>query len=67
MHLGNIVKLFHDKEYGLIRTSTEEDAHFHKYCLWEVKFGDLSEGQDVEFEIQKTHKGSLAFHIRPRG
>ena len=65
MQAGTISKLFFDKEYGCIRTMSGEDAHFHKLCLWDVKFADLREGQEVEFEVQFSHKGILAFHIRP--
>jgi cold shock CspA family protein len=65
MHIGNVTKLFHDKEYGCIRTKSGEDTHFHKHCLWDIQFEDLKEGQEVEFEIQLSYKGFLAFHIRP--
>ena len=64
MHVGNVSKLFHDKEHGLIRTKSGEDAHFHKLCLWDVQFAQLTEGQQVEFETQPSNKGTLAFHIR---
>lgn len=65
MQLGNITKLFQDKEYGSIRTKNGEDVHFHKHCLWDIEFTQLTEGQEVEFEIQPSYKGFLAFHIRP--
>ena len=65
MHVGNITKLFYEKEYGLIRTKNGEDVHFHKHCLWAIQFADLKEGQEVEFEIQPSYRGHLAFHIRP--
>lgn len=66
MQTGIISKLFHDKEYGKIRTENGEEAHFHKECLWDIQFGELTEGQAVEFEVQPAYKGYLAFHIRPR-
>lgn len=66
MRTGNITRIFHDKEYGLITSDNGDEAHFHKYCLWDIQFADLSEGQEVEFEIQQSHKGFLAFQIRPR-
>ena len=64
MHIGNITKLFHDKEYGSIKTKNGEVLHFHKQCLWDIQFAELSEGQEVEFEIQACNIGLLAFHIR---
>ena len=65
MHVGNISKLFHETEHGSIRTKEGEEAHFHKHCLWATQFGELKEGQEVEFEIQPSRKGQLAFQIRP--
>lgn len=65
MHTGHITQLFHDKEYGLITTKNGEEAHFHKHCLWDIQFDQLTQGQEVEFEIQHSHKGFLAFEIRP--
>lgn len=65
MQRGNISRLFYEKEYGAIMTASGEEALFHKECLWDTAFADLSQGQEVEFEIQKAHKGLLAFHIRP--
>ena len=67
MHLGNIIKLFRDKEYGFIRTKGGEDVHFHKYCLWNCRFYELYENQEVEFEMQPTHNGYLGFEIHPFG
>lgn len=65
MQKGNITKLVHDKEYGLIRAETGEEVHFHKHCLWNVQFNELREGQEIEFEFQPTYKGYLGFQIRP--
>ncbi len=65
MQTGTILKLFHDREYGKIRTNSGEEAHFNKRCLWDIQFVELMEGQVVEFEIQPSYKGYLAFHIRP--
>ncbi len=65
MQIGTISKLFPDGEYGKITTEHGQDAHFHKGCLWNVQFTELTEGQDVEFEIQESYKGYLAFQIRP--
>ena len=64
MQTGVILELFPLGEYGKIGIGKEE-AHFHGQCLWGVRFSELFKGQDVEFEIQPTHNGYLAFHIRP--
>lgn len=65
MQTGNISALFHGKQYGKIRTSDGQEAHFHKDCLWDTTFESLGEGLKVEFEMQAAYHGFLAFHIRP--
>ncbi len=65
MQTGVILELSPSGEYGKIGIGKGEAAHFHGQCLWGVKFSDLVKGQDVEFEIQPTYNGYLAFHIRP--
>lgn len=64
MQIGIISQLFQDKEYGKIKINGGEEAHFHKHCLWGIKFKDLVKGQKVEFEVQPADKGPFAFHIR---
>ena len=64
MHIGHINKLFPDKGYGSIKTKSGKDLHFHKQCLWDIQFAELIEGQEVEFEIQESRQGLVAFHIR---
>ncbi|OGX05923.1 MAG: hypothetical protein A2Z88_02485 [Omnitrophica WOR_2 bacterium GWA2_47_8] len=64
MQVGTISKIFHDGEYGKITTRNGQEAHFHKGCLWNTEFEELKEGQGVEFEIQPSYKGHLAFQIR---
>ena len=65
MRVGNVTKLFHDKEYGLITTKGGDEVHFHKHCLWSCRFDELYEGQEVEFQMQPTYNGYLGFEIRP--
>lgn len=65
MQLGNVIKLFSDKGYGSIRAKGGEDVHFHKYCLWDCRFDELYENQEVEFQMQRTIHGYLGFEIRP--
>ena len=65
MRTGIISRLFRDEEHGEITTDSGECAHFHDGCLWDVPFHGLTEGQEVEFEIQPSRKGFMAFHIRP--
>lgn len=65
MNRGNISQLYPEQEYGSIRTKDGEDLRFNNQCLWNIRFDELTAGQEVEFEIQQTRTESLAFHIRP--
>lgn len=53
--MGYIVRLFRDKEYGLIRTKGGETVHFHETCLRGIGFDELSESQEVKFQTQIIH------------
>ena len=65
MQTSVILELSTLGEYGKIEIGQGEEAHFHGQCRWGVKFSELVKGQDVEFEVQPTYNGYLAFHIRP--
>lgn len=65
MQRGHISKLFPEKKYGLIKAAGGEDVHFHENCLWDIPFAELTEGQEIEFEMQPAYNGFLGFHIRP--
>jgi len=65
VHFGNVIKLFPDKEYGSIRTKDGAEVHFHKQCLWDCRFDELYESQEVQFQMQDTGHGYLGFEIRP--
>ncbi len=56
MPKGTIRRLM-DRGYGFIKTEQEEDLFFHRNDLEEVEFGDLSEGQEVEFEKGQGRDG----------
>ena len=56
MPKGTIRRLM-DRGYGFIKTEQEEDLFFHRNDLEEVEFGDLSEGQEVEFEKSQGRDG----------
>ena len=65
MDVGKITKIFYDKGYGSIRTRGGADVHFHKNCLWDIRFDELTEGQEVDLETQIAYNGLLGFNIRP--
>ncbi len=63
METGRISKLFQEKRYGKILMQDGVEAHFHEQCLWNVRFDDLTEGQEIDFRVQRTHNGMLASEL----
>ncbi|MFB6181495.1 MAG: cold-shock protein [Candidatus Magasanikbacteria bacterium] len=62
---GIIAKLT-DRGYGFIgqgEEDEEDDIFFHASELEGVEFEDLSEGDEVEFEVEDTDKGKSAINV----
>jgi CspA family cold shock protein len=64
MHTGKIKKLVGERGFGFISDTDGREIFFHQSSLIDVKFSDLTEGQEVEFEVEKTAKGSAAVNVR---
>ncbi len=56
MTKGTIKKIM-DRGYGFIKTEEETDLFFHRSELQEVDYDSLTEGQQVEFEIEQGRGG----------
>ena len=52
MPKGTIKRLI-ERGFGFIQTAENENLFFHRNELHDVKFADLREGQEVEFEISQ--------------
>ncbi|HSE83377.1 MAG TPA: cold shock domain-containing protein [Thermodesulfobacteriota bacterium] len=55
---GSIKRLFKDKGYGFIKAEDGRDIFFHRTGVDGTQFESLTEGQDVEFELERNPKGS---------
>ncbi len=64
MHTGKIKKLVSERGFGFISDTDGREVFFHQSSLMDVKFSDLTENQDVEFEIEKSEKGPRAANVR---
>ncbi len=60
---GTIKKLT-DKNFGFIAQEGAEDLFFHANSLDGVDFDQLSEGDAVTFEVEKTEKGNAAINVK---
>jgi len=63
MHTGKIKKLVRDRGFGFIDDTDGRELFFHQSALEGVQFDALNEGQEVEFEVEKSDKGPRAISI----
>jgi len=59
MHTGKIKKLVSDRGFGFIADTDGREVFFHQSSLVETQFSDLTENQDVEFDVENSAKGPL--------
>lgn len=64
MHTGKIKKLVSDRGFGFIADTDGREVFFHQSSLVETSFSDLTESQDVEFEVENSAKGPRAINVR---
>ena len=69
MAQGKIKKLVHDKGFGFIQSNSGDDVFFHHSTVANQGFDDLSEGQEVEYEVEAGQsakgKGPRAASVTP--
>jgi CspA family cold shock protein len=63
MAKGTIRRLT-DRGFGFINTGEEKDLFFHRNDLQGVAYESLQEGQEVEFEVERTDRGLKAKNVR---
>ena len=61
---GTIKKLIRDRGFGFIHADDGREIFFHRTGLQLLDFDDLSEGQNVEFEVERGEKGPRATNVR---
>ncbi len=68
MHTGKIKKVIIDRGFGFISDTDGNEVFFHQSALVDLKITDVTEGQEVEFDIEKTPKGPRAInvHVLPK-
>jgi len=64
MHTGKIKKLVSDRGFGFIADTDGREVFFHQSSLVETQFSDLTENQDVEFDVENSAKGPRAINVR---
>ena len=64
MPTGKIKRLMKDRGFGFIRGNDGQEVFFHRSSLEGVAFESLTEGLDVQFEIEQSPKGPRAGKVR---
>ncbi|HYL82233.1 MAG TPA: cold shock domain-containing protein [Candidatus Acidoferrum sp.] len=64
MATGTIKKLVRERGFGFILSSDGTELFFHRSALSGEGFDGLTEGQAVEFDIEKGDKGPRAANMR---
>lgn len=64
LQTGTIKKIKYEGGFGFIKTDEQgPDIFFHAKRLRKVNFDDLKEGQRVEFSVEESEKGLIAFNL----
>jgi len=63
MHKGEIKKLVRDRGFVFISDTDGNEVFFHQSSLTGIEFDTLNEGQEVEFEVEKSPKGPRAINV----
>ena len=64
MASGTVKRLVRDRGFGFITGEDGTELFFHRSALTGNAFDDLTEGQGVEFDVERGPKGPRAANIR---
>ncbi len=66
MAFGTVARLVRDRGFGFVRSEDGADVFFHRSALQGVEFESLTEGQAVEFDLERGEKGARAANMKLR-
>ena len=64
MPIGRIKWFSDEKGFGFIEQDNGEDVFVHYTAIQMEGFRSVSEGQEVEFEVQQSDRGLRAANVR---
>jgi CspA family cold shock protein len=64
MATGTIKRLVRERGFGFILGQDGTELFFHRSALREQNFEALSEGQAVEFDVERGDKGPRAVNMK---
>ncbi len=65
MATGTVKKLVRGRGFGFIQGSDGVELFFHRSAVQGNGYDTLTEGQAIEFDVEKGDKGPRAVHLRP--
>lgn len=63
MYKGKIKKLIRDRGFGFISHTDGREVFFHRSGVIDNNFDNLSEDQEVAFDVEKAEKGPRAINV----
>lgn len=64
MQQGRIKKIVTERGFGFIEPDEGKDVFFHCSGVEGGKFGDLEEGNAVNFEVEQSQRGPRAIKVQ---
>jgi CspA family cold shock protein len=64
MATGTVKKLVRERGFGFITPQDGPEVFFHRSALQEAAFDSLTEGQAVEFDVERGEKGPRAANMK---
>lgn len=64
MQQGKIKKIVTERGFGFIELDEGKDVFFHCSGVPGGKFGDLEEGDKVNFEVEQSQRGPRAIKVQ---
>ena len=64
MATGTVKKLVRERGFGFITGSDGVELFFHRSAVQGMGFDTLTEGQTVEFDVERGEKGPRATNMR---
>ena len=61
---GTIKRIMYNRNFGFIQTSEEDKDIFFHISGVTGEFGDLREGDNVEFDLEDTDRGPQAVNLK---
>ena len=63
MHTGKIKKIIREKGFGFISDTDGREVFFHRNNVLGTPFDSLAGDESVQFDIEKTDKGTSAIKV----